>query len=351
MRREKSQVIKTIKKVMPSVVMVAVTKSLEALREEYDQEQKNHRKVHDFLHFSIPKDKIDARGMVQVDGGSGFIVDKGGIILTNKHVISELDAEYSVITNDNEHYSAKLLARDPVNDIAILKIEPRRPLVAIELGDSDNLDLGQTVLAFGNALGIFKNTVSLGIISGLSRSITAHTEPKAPPQEMRGLIQTDAAINLGNSGGPLTDIFGRVIGINAAMIAGAENISFAIPIKTAERDLKDLKKFGKIRRPLLGIHYLLIHKDLKEKMNLPVDYGALVVREHPVDKAVVPGSPAEKAGLQEHDIVLTWNGGKITPEKSILDYLDDNDIHDKIQIKVLRNGKEMELTVVLGERK
>lgn len=351
MKKEKSQVIKTIKKVVPSVVMVAVTKSLETLKEEYKQEQKNHRKTSDFFHFSIPKNKIDAHGMVQVDGGSGFIADEKGIIITNKHVISELDAEYSVITNDNEHYSAKLLARDPVNDVAILKIESRFKLVAMELGDSDNLELGQTVLAFGNALGIFKNTISLGIISGLSRSITAHTEPKAPAQEMRGLIQTDAAINPGNSGGPLTDIFGHVIGINAAMIAGAENISFAIPIKTVERDLKDLKKFGKIRRPLLGLHYLLIHKDLKEKINLPVDYGALVVREHPLDKAVIPGSPAEKAGILENDILLSWGEEKITHEKSILDLLEDQNVGDGVRVKVLRNGKEMEFTIVLGERK
>lgn len=336
---------------MPSVVMVAVTKSLESLREELKQEQKNHRKAHDFLHFSIPKDKIDAHGMVQVDGGSGFIADESGIIITNKHVISEPNSEYSVITNDNERYTAELLARDPVNDVAILKIKPRFKLTAVELGDSDNLELGQLVLAFGNALGIFKNTVSFGIISGLSRSITANTEPKAPPQEMRGLIQTDAAINPGNSGGPLTDIFGHVIGINAAIIAGAENISFAIPINTAKRDLKDLKKFGKIRRPLLGLHYLLIHKDLKEKLNLPVDFGALVVREHPIDKAVIPGSPAEKAGILENDILISWNEEKITSEKSILDLLENQNVGDKVKVEILRDGKKSELTIVLDERK
>lgn len=301
--------------------------------------------------FSIPKDKIDAHGMVQIDGGSGFIVDAKGIVLTNKHVISDLGAKYTVITNNNEEYKAELLARDPVDDVAILKINPSKKLPTLEFGNSESISLGQTVLAFGNALGIFQNTVSMGIISGLSRSIVAHTDPKAPAQEMRGLIQIDAAINPGNSGGPLTDTYGRVIGINAAIVSDAENISLAIPINAAVRDLEDVKKYGKIRRPLLGLHYLILSQDLSEKLHLPVSYGAIVMREHPMEKAVIPEGPAEGAGLKENDIILEWNGEKITTEKTILDFLETQNVGDSVELKVFREERKMDLTLILGERK
>ncbi len=303
-------------------------------------------------HFQIPPDKIDARGMVQVGGGSGFIVDKKGVILTNKHVIAEPHAEYTVILSSGEKLNARVLDRDPLDDIAILKINPPRAnLPTVELGNSENLELGQVVLAFGNALGIFRNTVSSGIISGLSRAISAQPEPRTKAVEMRGLIQTDAAINPGNSGGPLTDIFGKVIGINVAVVFGAQNISFAIPIKAAERDLADLKKYGKIRRPFLGLRYLTLNDDLKEKLRLPVSYGALITKEHPLDQAVVEGSPAAQAGLRENDIILEWNGNRITTEKDIQDYLENCEVDDKITLKILRNGRERKTKVVLAERK
>lgn len=352
MWKEKSRIIKTVRNVMPSVVTVVVKKNFLDLKREMRAEQTHaEKKNHHLSTLSIPRDKIDAHGMVQIDGGSGFIVDKNGIILTNKHVIFESGVEYDIITNENDCYEAEVIARDPVNDIAILKIKPKNKLPSLKIGDSLNVELGQTVLAFGNALGIFKNTVSQGIISGLSRSLTAHADPKAPPQEMRGLIQTDAAINPGNSGGPLTDIYGNVIGINAAVIAGAQNIGFAIPINSAERDLRDLKKYGRIKRPLLGLHYLMLNHDLGEKLNLPFDYGALVIREHPIDRAVVPRSPADKAGILEHDLILEWDGTKILPEKTILDYLEYHKVGDIVNLLVFRNGKKITLPVVLGERK
>lgn len=344
-----SQVIGTIKKVIPAVVSIIISKSLKELQKELPQLYPQISP--DLLPFNIPPDKIDAHGMVQVGGGSGFVVDESGIILTNKHVIAEPHAEYTVITNNNEHYNAEIVARDPINDIAILRIHPKRKLPVVELGDSDHLELGQTALAIGNALGIFKNTVSMGIVSGLSRAISAQAEPDAPPQEMRGLIQTDAAINPGNSGGPLVDIAGRAIGVNAAIVFGAQNIGFAIPIKSAERDLGDLKKYGRIRRPLLGLRYLILNRDIQEKLKLPVDYGALVVKEHPLDYAVVPKSPADKAGILEKDIILEWDGEKITSEKSVQDFLENCNVGESVKLKVLRNKKELEVKVALVERK
>lgn len=347
--REKSQIIATVKKVMPAVVSIAISKDIKDLEKEMPEYFKDAPLGRPEL--SIPPSEINAQGQVQIGGGSGFITDETGIILTNKHVIAEANANYTVTTNDNQTYPAEILARDPVNDVAILKINPKNKLPIVALGDSRSLELGQTVLAIGNALGIFKNTVSAGIISGLSRAVSAQAEPDAPFQEMRGLIQTDAAINPGNSGGPLVDIFGRTIGINAAVVFGAQNINFAIPIHAAERDLNDLKKYGRIKRPLLGLRYLIINKDIQEKLRLPTDYGAFVTKEHPLDQAVIPKSPAANAGLAENDTVLEWNGQKITPDKSIQDYLDDCAPEDKVNLKIIRAGKELNLLITLTERK
>lgn len=345
-----STITRTIAKTIPAVVSIVIKKSLDDLRKEYGK--KNSNRVDAAMNIAFPKEKIDVRGMVQVDGGSGFFVDKTGIALTNKHVIAEPKSSYTVITNDGEEYPATLIARDPINDIAILKVNPEKPknFPYLTLGDSTKLLLGEQVLTFGNALGLFENSVSLGIVSGLSRSITARTDQKRL-QEMRGLIQTDAAINPGNSGGPLTDLTGKVIGINTAVIAGAQNICFAIPIHTAKRDLEELKKYGRVRRPMLGIHYLIVNRDIAEKMDLPVPYGAVVKREYAFEKAIHPGGPADRGGILEGDLITEWNGKKVTEEKSILDYLENSEVNEVVKLTVLRDKEKLTLTVTLVERK
>jgi serine protease Do len=345
------QVIATIKKVMPAVVSIAIAKHLEDLEKELPKE------LYPFIpggpngeKLQIPDSMVDKRGMVQIGGGSGFIVEPDGLILTNKHVISDSKAEYTVILDDGRRFAAEILSRDPINDVAIIKIKASG-LPCLKLGDATKLQLGQSLIAIGNALGVFKNTVSLGIVSGLSRSITAQSEPDAAPQEMRGLIQTDAAINPGNSGGPLVDAQGLVIGVNAAIVSGAQSIGFAIPVNAARRDLDDIKKYGRIRRPLLGLRYLMIDDNLKEKMNLPMNYGALVVRESEHDSAVVPESPAEKAGLKEKDIVLTLNGARLDRDHPIQDFLENLNVNDEIDLLVLRDGQQSNIKVKLAERK
>ncbi len=352
---EEKHVIATVKKVMPAVVSIVIAKRLEDLEREIpeghypftpgtaDVRQEREKKI------KILNALADERKMVEVGGGSGCIVDPDGLILTNKHVIDDVGAEYTVILNDGRRFPAKLLTRDPINDIAILKIDARK-LPYLRLGDTHKLELGQGVIAIGNALGMFRNTVSLGIVSGLSRSITAQSDPNAPEQEMRGLIQTDAAINPGNSGGPLVDRNGRVIGVNVAIISGAQSISFAIPVNTAKRDIGDLKKYGHIRRPYLGLRYIMVDATLQKKMNLPVAYGALVVRESERDGAVVAGSPAAKAGIREKDIVLTMNGKKLDSEHPIQDILENLDVGSETIFTVLRNGKELTAKAVLAER-
>lgn len=332
---------------MPAVVSIVISKSLEQIEKEIPPE------ILPFLpfgpHLQIPEEEIDARGMIKIGGGSGFLVEPNGIIVTNRHVIIDANAEYTVITDDNKKYKAEILARDPIDDVATLKIDSKN-MPFIKLGDSSQIELGQSVLAIGNALGLFKNTVSAGIISGLSRSIRAAVDP-LHLQELRGLIQTDAAINPGNSGGPLVNDKGEAIGINTAIVFGAQNLGFAIPINAAKRDLNDIKKFGRIRRPLLGLRYMTIDETMKEKMKLPVNYGALVIGQKPHAPAIVPDSPAHKAGIHEKDIILECNGQKITPEKTIQDFLEEMNVGEKITLTVLRKNKKVTIAVTLTERK
>lgn len=340
---------KVIKKVMPTVVSIIISKSLEEIEKEFPAEMLPLLPF-GVPHLEIPPEKIDSRGMVEIGGGSGFIAAENGLILTNKHVISDPKSEYTVITDDGKRHRAEIAARDPVDDVAILKIDAKNLPVAV-LGESDNLELGEEVLAIGNTLGIFKNTVSRGIISGLSRSIAAKPDPKEPVQELRGLIQTDAAINPGNSGGPLVNLSGAVIGINAAIVFGAQNVGFAIPINYAKRDLADLKKYGRVRRPLLGLRYVNLDQNWKEKLGLAVNYGALVTSHGPHQPGVISGTPAQKAGLKEKDILLECNGEKLTPEKTVQDFLEKMGVGDAMNLKVLRGKKELRVKVMLAERK
>ena len=349
---DEQKMIATIKKVMPAVVSIAAERRLKDLEREMPHElysflpgrhgAKRSLRIADIL--------SDGRGMVDVGGGSGFVVSPDGLILTNKHVVADPKADYTVILDDGRRLPAEVLSRDPVNDVAILHIAATR-LPAVPFAKSDRLDLGTQVIAIGNALGIFKNTVSAGIVSGLSRAISAKEDEKKPPHELRGLIQTDAAINPGNSGGPLVNLKGEAVGVNTAMVSNAENISFAIPISAARRDLADIKRYGRIRRPTLGLRYLVLDERLRERMKLPVDHGALVIPESPHDPGVVPGGPAERAGIREGDIVLTINGKKITLEYTIQDALENLAAGETVALTVLHNGNERAMHVMLAERK
>ena len=351
---DEKKIIKTIERVMPAVVSIAISKHLEAVEKE------NVADIYPFLPASHGKKQkgvlaekaSDASDIIEIGGGSGFIVDPKGLILTNRHVVSGEGEEYTVITDSGEKLPAKVLSCDPINDVAVLRVNsPSGALPFIELGDASKLQLGETVLAIGNALGIFRNTVSAGIVSGLSRSISAKGDPKSPPQELRGLIQTDAAINPGNSGGPLVDLEGRAVGINVAVVFGAQSISFAIPSNAASRDLKDVKSYGHVRRPYLGIRYVIVDGNLKARKNLTVDYGALITKESPEAAGVIPESPAEKAGLREKDIMLECNGKKIDAKYAIDDIFETFAVGDTLKFRVLRNGKDIYVTVRLEERK
>ncbi|MDP3947616.1 MAG: trypsin-like peptidase domain-containing protein [bacterium] len=349
MRNTQNPIVETVKKVMPAVVSIVILKSLEKLEKELPLDLMPITPWN-APELSIPEEAVDEHGMVRIGGGSGFIVDPNGIIVTNKHVIADPEAAYAVILNTGEKYESEILARDPINDVAILRIKAKN-LPVVPLGDSSALELGETTIAIGNALGIFRNTVSAGIVSGLSRSIAAQPDPQEPVQEMRGLIQTDAAINAGNSGGPLVNLAGEAIGINAAMVYGAQNIGFAIPINMVRRDLDDLKEYGRVRRPLLGLRYLIINETLKRKMDLPADHGAFIVAHGPHTPGVIPGSPADRAGIKEKDIIFAYGSEKIDLEHTLQDFLENASVGDLIPLTVLRDGKEFTAKVKLTERK
>ena len=282
--------------------------------------------------------------------GTGFIMTSDGLIATNKHVVSDSKADYTVLTNDGKKYTAKVLALDPVQDLAVIKIQSDKKFQPVILGNSSGIQIGQTAIAIGNALGQFSNTVSVGVISGLQRTISASDQVGGFSETLEGIIQTDAAINSGNSGGPLLNLKGEVIGIDTAMAQGAQDIGFAIPIDMAKKDIDQVVKTNKIVYPFLGIRYVLVNAQVKEKYNLSVDYGVLVLKGSKGEAAVTAGSAADKAGIKEKDVVLEIAGQKITKDKTLANQIMNFNPGDKVTLKILHDGKEINVDVVLGER-
>jgi serine protease Do len=297
-----------------------------------------------FFEFQIPQLRQKGYEKQKVGGGTGFIVSSDGLIITNKHVVSDSKAEYTVYLNDGRKFKAEVLALHPTDDLALIKISADN-LPTLVLGDSDKVKIGQFVIAIGNALGEFQNTVSFGVISGLRRSITA-SDQSGNVERLEGLIQTDAAINFGNSGGPLINLKGEVIGVNTAIAGGAENIGFAIPINRAKKMIEEVKTKGKIEVPFLGVYYILINEEVQKKFNLSVDYGAYVYREG--QSAIIPNSPAELYGLRDKDIILEIDGEKITPQNSLAQIIMKKSVGQKVNLKVLRGKETLNIYVILG---
>ena len=349
-----SNVVAVVKKATPAVVSIVVTKDVPKLQNSspfFFSPFGN-----DFFDnfFGLPKQSPQnsppATEKRQIGGGTGFFVLADGLIVTNKHVVADEDADYTVLLNNGKKYNAQVLGRDSVNDLAVVKIDGSG-FPTIPLGDSDQLQLGQAVIAIGNALGEFSNTVSTGVISGLSRSVTASGSALGPEQ-LSGVIQTDAAINLGNSGGPLINEAGEVVGINTAIAQGAQNIGFAIPANEAKQVINSVKKYGRIVRPFLGVRYVIITPELAKEKKLPVEYGAWLVRgDTQTDLAVTPGSPADKAGLSENDIILEVAGEKITVDNPLVKIVSRYGVGESVELKIMHRGDTKTVTAVLVERK
>jgi len=329
--------------VCPAVITIIASKDLPKIEGFYSLPYNNQN-------YIIPKIKGGKHFETKVGGASGFIVSPDGYILTSNHVVSDQEASYSAILEPTKKYPVKVLSRDPLNDIAVLKIEGKK-FPFLKLGNSSGIRLGEKVIAVGNPLGEFYDTISAGIVSGLSRLINTQGSAIEKSTRLKGLIQTDAAINPGNSGGPLINMEGKVIGINTAMVAGAQNLGFAIPINYAKKDLEEIKKHGKIKKPFLGIKYIIINKEIAEQNDLPVLHGALIIRERLGEEAVIPNSTAQKAGLKEFDIIMEVDGEKITEENYLSDILEKREIRDKIELRVLRKKKLLNISLELEEKK
>ena len=346
-------VVGVVDKVGSAVVSIVATKDLPVFEQEFTNPFGNDDFFSQFFgpfQPQIPQQEQKGTEKREVAGGTGFIVSSDGLIVTNRHVVDIEGAEYTVITNKNERYSAQLLAKDPVEDLAILKIN-KTGLPTVELGDSDEIKVGQSVVAIGNALGEFQNTVSVGVVAGLNRTINIPGQNGQRGETIAGAIQTDAAINPGNSGGPLLNLKGEVIGINTAIVVGSQNIGFAIPVNKARRDLNSINSAGKISYPYLGVRYVLVNEDIQKEQNLTVSYGALILKgTGSQDPAIMPGSPAESAGLKEGDVILELNGQKVDFDNSLAALVQKRQIGETVTLKVLSGGIEKTINVTLAER-
>ncbi len=313
---EENAVITVAEKVSPSVVAIGATT----------------RTFNPFDPFSLPRSQSSTIG-------TGFVISEKGIIVTNKHVVSETGIKYNVVTKDGEKFEIRKIYRDPVLDLAIVQIDAVN-LKPLELGDSSKLKVGQTVIAIGNALGRFTNTVTTGVVSGMGRRVVAGDPFSGNTESLDDLIQTDAAINPGNSGGPLLNSLGQVIGVSVATTEGAQNIGFAIPINSVKTITDEFLATGSVSRPFLGIRYRFISKDVAILNDVP--QGSFI-------QEVVSGSPAELAGIKEGDIITKIDGQAVDSEKKISDTITAKKIGDRMELTLWTEGKERNVTATLQE--
>ena len=278
--------------------------------------------------------------------GTGIIVTSDGYILTNKHVINGATGITVVLDDGTTYEDVKLVATDPLNDVAFLKIKDASDLTAATLGDSKTLSVGQQVMAIGNALGQYQNTVTVGVVSGLGRSVTASDGTGYNTETLTDMIQTDAAINSGNSGGPLVNAAGEVIGINTATSTSAENMGFAIPISSVKGMLAQLIETGSAERTYLGVYSAEITPEVAKAYNLPVNSGAYLYSSSTYS-AIVKDSPAAKAGLKDKDIVTKVNGVEVGKAGSLSDLIGEYKPGDTVQLTVIREGNEIAVNVTL----
>lgn len=289
----------------------------------------------------------------QRSAGTGIILSENGYIITNRHVVDSSASKVSITLSDGTQFDdVAIIGRtadgDPL-DVAFLQIKETKgkKLVPARLGDSAKVRVGDKVVAIGNALGQFQNTVTAGIISGFGRNVEAGDGYSAS-ESLQNLFQTDAAINQGNSGGPLVNINGEVIGINTAVAGyGAENIGFAIPVGDIQGLIKSVLEKGKLERPFLGVRYVSLTDDYAAELNLPLKRGAYVVPSADGSPSVVPGSPAEKAGLKEGDILIEIDGIKIDESHSLIGLISKHSVGEDVGVKLLRDGKELTVKVTL----
>lgn len=338
---EESVTIDTVKKVGPSVVTISETlpQSAAQTQSPFDMGPFN-----DFFGGQpTPAPDNSGQNDQQPAGiGSGFILSQDGMIVTNKHVVADTQGKYTVITSAGKKYDVQKIYRDPLNDVAIVKIDPGQnpssPLPPVTLGDSDKLQVGQFVIAIGTALGEFNNTVTTGVISGLGRGITAGSEFEGFTEKLDNVIQTDAAINPGNSGGPLLNSQSQVIGVNTAVSQSGQNIGFALPINTIKDSLKNFNETGQFNRPYLGVAYKTVNRETTVLNNLP--QGAYL-------QEVISGSPADQAGLHQGDIITKIDGTTLDDKIELSTVVSKKKVGDSVAITYWRDGKTTDTKATL----
>ena len=333
---DQTATIRAIEKARPAVVSVMV----------YDQE---NTAIVDLL---TGKTTTQSERVLK-GSGSGFIISSNGWILTNKHVVEAgagtADTDYIVVLNDKRKFEAIMVGKDPFNDLAVLRILGK-DFPYLQLASSDDLPVGATVLAIGNALGRYQNTVTKGIISGLGRSIVA-SDKKGHAINLDNVIQTDAEINQGNSGGPLINLEGKIIGINVAVDNSGTSIGFALPANDIKPVIDSIIAHGRIIRPWVGVRYIMITPELVEERNLPRNSGALLIKSETGEYAVAPNSPASRADLREGDIIFEVNGQAVDENRSLLSITQRSKPSDKLALKVQRGSQILDKTLVLEEFK
>ncbi len=320
-----------VKKASPSVVYISTKKIIKQRSlSPFGQNDPLRDLLEQFYGNRIPRD-IPQTGL-----GTGFIIDKEGYILTNNHVVDSVD-EIKVTLEDESVFEAKIIGRDPETDIALIKIDDAKDLKPLELGDSDNMEVGDWVVAIGNPYGL-GHTVTAGIVSAKFRN-------NVMGGTFDNFIQTDASINPGNSGGPLMNINGEVIGINSAIFSqtgGSVGIGFAIPINMA-KDILPMLKTGKISRGYLGVNVQNIDPDFKEKLNLKDENGALVI-------SVSTGGPSDKAGLKTYDVIISFEGKPVKDMNNLIRHVSSTPVGTDAEVVVIRKGDKKTFHVKLGER-
>lgn len=333
---EESVIIDAVKKSTPAVVTISI--------------ETPKRQVLEFSPFG--GFNVNERGGNQQDVATGFIVSSDGLIVTNRHVVDLGNLKYKAVTKDGKEYEVKKIYKDPANDLALIQVDPSsqdssgQALPVLELGDSDNLQVGQLVIAIGTPLGEFRQSVTTGVVSGLGRGIDAGGNPyEGFVERLDNVIQTDAAINPGNSGGPLLNSSGQVIGVNVAVASGAQNIGFAIPINTLKDSIKQFHETGEFSRPFLGIQYTIITRQAALANELP--QGAYV-------RDVIPNSSADEAQIKVEDIITKFGGEKVDGDKNtIANLVNKHKVGDKIEVEIYRDQdkKTINLQVILQEAK